>query len=508
MTSVAQQFEAENFSELVEVVKPIEKILAHRNYTKRSFLEDNLRIFALPERNTALSLRISNHDQTWHTNNCRLLVYSHAERCRTARVIRRKHPGTTSLRRQRLGTLDILKGYTGVAKAVRMTKISRCISNSDACHISRGYPKVGGGWSGGENGSSETNCSTISHGPQSTLGKRRSRPNDNDGDGSEGENGKGTKRSKQPVGELDSLRVRFACPYRKRDPQTYAILGKHTRCAIAQLKSVSRVKEHLFRCHLAPIHCPRCWCEFEAERDLENHLQAEDICHKRNSGDPPRGITAEQARVLRSRKKSPVAQSEEQRWMEIYQLLFPNEPCPDSPYFEEVPDEVRQPGLIDANDYSDYVQRESPNVFRSQLAQLTRDSQALTREDWLWIFQQCQATLLMKYNLQATGPGVNTDTEPRGCRPMGHDISSTALNTTSDPAISSYVSEDISLTNTDYHPLIFPDNTSNGEPELSLNATLLPESSLPSLSESNINRGIIETGTDMNHDAWRYLEWA
>ncbi|MAD81488.1 MAG: hypothetical protein CL912_00860 [Deltaproteobacteria bacterium] len=45
MTSVAQQFEAENFSELVEVVKPIEKILAHRNYTKRSFLEDNLRIF-------------------------------------------------------------------------------------------------------------------------------------------------------------------------------------------------------------------------------------------------------------------------------------------------------------------------------------------------------------------------------------------------------------------------------------------------------------------------------
>ena len=96
-------------------------------------------------------------------------------------------------------------------------------------------------------------------------------------------------------------------------------------------KALTTCREHLFRCHLAPIHCPRCWCEFEAERDLENHLQAEDICHKRNSGDPPRGITAEQARVLRSRKKSPVAQSEEQRWMEIYQLLFPNEPCPDSP---------------------------------------------------------------------------------------------------------------------------------------------------------------------------------
>lgn len=59
-------------------------------------------------------------------------------------------------------------------------------------------------------------------------------------------------------------------------------------------------------------------------------VEAADICHLQ-SGTPPVGITPDIERKLRSRKKSRPNQTERDRWIAIYQLLFPNVPNAEIP---------------------------------------------------------------------------------------------------------------------------------------------------------------------------------
>jgi hypothetical protein len=46
------------------------------------------------------------------------------------------------------------------------------------------------------------------------------------------------------------------------------------------------------------------------------------------SGDPPEGITPENEKRLKSKKKSHPNQTDEDRWRDIYRLLFPSEDVP------------------------------------------------------------------------------------------------------------------------------------------------------------------------------------
>ncbi len=71
---------------------------------------------------------------------------------------------------------------------------------------------------------------------------------------------------------------------------------------------------------------------FKEKAGLDSHVMVdrEDICEAQT--DPlPEGITPEQERQLRSRKKPARVQSEESKWCHIYRLLFPNQPIPSSP---------------------------------------------------------------------------------------------------------------------------------------------------------------------------------
>lgn len=88
-------------------------------------------------------------------------------------------------------------------------------------------------------------------------------------------------------------------------------------------------REHLYRAHKKPIHCKRCWTLFKSQEELEEHMiiQAADICET-VPGKTPDGITVEQVMQLRSRKKSTREQSDEDRWRDIYRLLFPDEQVP------------------------------------------------------------------------------------------------------------------------------------------------------------------------------------
>ena len=71
---------------------------------------------------------------------------------------------------------------------------------------------------------------------------------------------------------------------------------------------------------------------FKDNGALESHVSVarEDICEAR-PGPPPEGMTPEQEKQLRSRKRPARIQSEEDKWCNIYSLLFPNETIPSSP---------------------------------------------------------------------------------------------------------------------------------------------------------------------------------
>lgn len=88
-------------------------------------------------------------------------------------------------------------------------------------------------------------------------------------------------------------------------------------------------REHLYRCHMAPRYCSRCWLVFQDQDSLDKHMRAAEaeICQT-TPGQPPEGITPDIARRLRSRKKTTRIQNERQRWDEVYRILFPDKPIP------------------------------------------------------------------------------------------------------------------------------------------------------------------------------------
>lgn len=74
-------------------------------------------------------------------------------------------------------------------------------------------------------------------------------------------------------------------------------------------------------------HCVRCWKTFKNDQELAAHYIADDRC-ERQPKSLPDGLTAEQERKLRSRKKSNPEQSPAERWEEMYKILFPGKKVP------------------------------------------------------------------------------------------------------------------------------------------------------------------------------------
>jgi hypothetical protein len=75
-----------------------------------------------------------------------------------------------------------------------------------------------------------------------------------------------------------------------------------------------------------PIHCGRCWEIFDTEQQLESHMKAarSDMCPV-IPGQPPEGISPKTEKLLRSRKKSRKNETDEERWKNIYRILFPGD---------------------------------------------------------------------------------------------------------------------------------------------------------------------------------------
>ncbi|KAF4958309.1 hypothetical protein FGADI_2475 [Fusarium gaditjirri] len=129
-------------------------------------------------------------------------------------------------------------------------------------------------------------------------------------------------RAKKSKKQEDS-HLRLACPFYKHDPIRYR------RCHAHVLKRNSYVKQHLFRCHMQPIHCDICLSIWPNVEELREHRRAQ-ICEKREYVAPD-GITPEQERKLRSRLGS-ANKTESDQWFELYSILFPQDQRPKSAY--------------------------------------------------------------------------------------------------------------------------------------------------------------------------------
>ncbi|KAK4445420.1 hypothetical protein QBC34DRAFT_306863 [Podospora aff. communis PSN243] len=164
---------------------------------------------------------------------------------------------------------------------------------------------------------------------------------------------------------------KFACPYFKRNRAKYS---KWTSCPGPGWDEVHRVKTHLYRRHALPIQCPRCWGVFKSDELLRTHLQQNPPCQMADNRTPVEGFTKDQEKRLRSRKKAQADTKDEDKWREIYTILFPDddESSIPSPYYDPSDFSPSPPtGTSTADnsleDYTTFIRREMPTLVRREL---------------------------------------------------------------------------------------------------------------------------------------------
>jgi hypothetical protein len=210
-----------------------------------------------------------------------------------------------------------------------------------------------------------------------------------DGDGRRKKAKKAKRGPPDDASPRDAGAKKFACPYFKRNPKKYR---KWTSCPGPGWDEVHRVKTHLYRRHPLPTQCPRCWEPFKADAPLQEHLQQDPPCAVRSNRTLQEGFTKDQEKKLRSRKKTHADMTDEDKWREIYLILFPDDdqstvpsPCecfprPPGPaadadldYSEEDAQGERGQPSGELEDYATFVRREMPTLVRRELEVLFQD---------------------------------------------------------------------------------------------------------------------------------------
>ncbi|KAK4446948.1 hypothetical protein QBC34DRAFT_144548 [Podospora aff. communis PSN243] len=190
-------------------------------------------------------------------------------------------------------------------------------------------------------GSRQTQASTESAGRPEflsalpTLRKRAFERDDEDppGRGDEEDSEKRKRKDTTPQAQLKDRLKKFACPYYKRYPSSDKLSKS---CHAPGWDSVHRVKEHIYRRHQRPpFRCPRCFEAFDNEDKLLEHQRAAVICETSavQLEEETIYISKSQELELRKRKRET---SEEEKWHNIFRILFPQVPSEQmpSPYHE------------------------------------------------------------------------------------------------------------------------------------------------------------------------------
>lgn len=155
---------------------------------------------------------------------------------------------------------------------------------------------------------------------------KRKRGEDDDGDGRRRNHRRSPSSQSKPDLTDYKMERTFACPFCKWKPLTYSSCRGYT------LKEISRVKMHLNRIHQVPIHCDRCYQVFKTEEEKRVHSRSVNctILPERTF----EGMTGDMVKLVHRRVDARKAKAEQ--WYDIFKILFPGEPLPESPYIDEV----------------------------------------------------------------------------------------------------------------------------------------------------------------------------
>ncbi|KAL5619437.1 hypothetical protein FOVSG1_001659 [Fusarium oxysporum f. sp. vasinfectum] len=214
-------------------------------------------------------------------------------------------------------------------------------------------------------------------GEPSNSQNRRKRQRSGSDDGF-GEDDKTPDRTQKKRGKTsDSTETRYVCPFFKHNREKYKT-SQWKSCCWPGWTSVHRVKEHLYRRHVLPkFRCNRCRQDLKSAFNLNEHQRADTICQRQSEESEEEGIDEEQERLLRVRKRkngkaSQVA--EEEKWVEMYRILFPHDDPIPSPYPELCPlqpeQDTEHPGANVLDSFEDYARREFSRRMRPRIESL------------------------------------------------------------------------------------------------------------------------------------------
>lgn len=189
-----------------------------------------------------------------------------------------------------------------------------------------------------------------------------------------------TEESPADASSRNPTEKRFACPYYKNNPGKFR--QKRTCCGPGW-PTVHRVKEHLYRCHTIGKHtCSRCLTKCKSAAELLAHQRAAVPCETRTDAFSEGTMLPGQEEALRIKKRVPPNTTEEQRWNEVYMVLFPEEQADALPtpfYEDEHPgvynsiagssksDSASDTWLCSPSEYEQYLSRSLPTRVQREL---------------------------------------------------------------------------------------------------------------------------------------------
>ncbi|WQF82866.1 hypothetical protein CDEST_07880 [Colletotrichum destructivum] len=157
----------------------------------------------------------------------------------------------------------------------------------------------------------------------------------------------------------------MACPYLKHDPEVYV----QRRCRGAAFKSISRLKAHLHSNHSQDPNCLRCRRVFTTDEDVHRHMESEDC--ERVKDVVVEGFDRDQKERLQSKKRGGVGvKSDEEKWKDIFRILFPDCDEIPGPYYSLSFDEPLESRSTSQSERRD-AKRRLPDDNISQLEEET-----------------------------------------------------------------------------------------------------------------------------------------
>ncbi|EUC29414.1 hypothetical protein COCCADRAFT_8373 [Bipolaris zeicola 26-R-13] len=165
----------------------------------------------------------------------------------------------------------------------------------------------------------------------SSSGSKRKTRQDGSSPPEDDDEDRPNKRRRGSIVTLDEsdMGARFACPFYKHDPNRYR---NRRTCPGPGWTTVHRMKEHLYRSHAQPIFCPICYAKFKSDKEQLNHVRLQQC--ERSSTQQIDGIDRETIWTLR--KRTTGLRLEEDKWRDVYHILFPGVPTADipSPFYD------------------------------------------------------------------------------------------------------------------------------------------------------------------------------